>query len=168
MNRENQKPVTICRSRRRARRGSIYILTLGTALTVAILGMTAMMIVRIQRSQIDDVIQTGDAELYAKAALEIALLRIKNDANWRTTYSNGVWESNKSIGRGTYTLEGIDPDDGDLSDSDSDPLVITGTGIAGQATQKLQVTVYFAPPALEALKTAVIARRTCILSSERR
>jgi len=44
--------------RRRPRRGTIYLMTLGTALIVSVLAMAALLAVRIERAQIDDVADT--------------------------------------------------------------------------------------------------------------
>jgi hypothetical protein len=69
------------------------------------------------------------------------MLRIQNHPNWRRTYSSGVWESNQPIGDGTYTLQGIDPNDGNLATPATDPVVLIGTGIMGSVRQKVQVTL---------------------------
>ena len=127
--------------RRNARRGSVYIAVLGTALIVSVLGLSALMIQRIQRKGDQQAADVVEARLYADAALRIGMLRIENDPDWRYSFSNGVWEADVTIGGGTYTLEGIDPSDGDISDNATDPLVLIGRGMMGAAVQKVQITL---------------------------
>ena len=108
---------------------------------VSVLGLSALMIQRIQRKADQQAAHVVEARLYADAALRIGMLRIENDPQWRFHFSNGVWETDVPIGNGTYTLEGIDPSDGDLSDRATDPLVLTGHGKKGTAVQKVQITL---------------------------
>jgi len=108
---------------------------------VSVLGLSALMIQRIQRKADQQAAHVVEARLYADAALRIGMLRIENDPQWRFHFSNGVWEADVAIGDGTYTLEGTDPSDGDLSDNATDPLVLTGRGMKGTAVQKVQITL---------------------------
>jgi len=108
---------------------------------VSVLGLSALMIQRIQRKADQQAAHVVEARLYADAALRIGMLRIENDPNWRFHFSNGVWEADVAIGDGTYTLEGIDPSDGDLCDHATDPLVLIGHGMKGTAVQKVQITL---------------------------
>ncbi len=82
---------------------------------------------------------------------------IDDDPNWRTTYPNGVWEAERLIGNGTYTLEGTDPDGLALDNNDSDPLVLTGIGFEGDARYKLEVTLTAETQGLTCLEVALHA-----------
>ncbi len=124
---------------RRARRGSIYLITVGTAMIVTVLALAALTNVRIQRRELQGVSHAMEAELIAAAAIEMALFRIENDPDWRQKMKDGVWEVDQSAYGGTYSFQGIDPVDGDLTDSDEDSVVIIGTGKCGPARQKVQV-----------------------------
>ena len=125
----------------RTRRGSTYIIVLGTAMIASLLGLSALMIQRIQRSADQFGSDIREARLYADAALRIGMLRIENDPDWRYSFANGVWEADIPIGDGTFTLEGIDPSDGDLTDGAEDLLNLIGTGKKGSAVQKVQLTL---------------------------
>ena len=156
-------------SRRRVRpnrRGAaIYIVVLGTALLVSLLGLSALLAKRVQRRMAQDASDLAAARLYAQAAIEIGMLRIENNSSWRTAFPNGVWEADQAIGAGAYTLHGVDPTDADLTDSTADPVVLTGIGVKGRATQKMQVTLvpYEAP--LEALNTCLHAGGNITIST---
>lgn len=122
---------------------------------VGVLGMAALMLVRVQRGQVKNVGDSIDAQLYARAAIDMAMFRIENNSNWRNQMSAGTWEVDQSIGNGHYSFQGIDPVDGDLTDDDSDPLDIIGTGKSGPAVHKLQVSLVEDKVPLEALKTCI-------------
>jgi hypothetical protein len=113
------------------RRGATYLIVLGTALAITVIGLSAITATRIERRWADASVNFTQARLHAESAINVGLLRIEQDANWRTTYSSGLWESSKNIGTGTYTLQGIDPDDGDLANDATDPLLLRGEGMAG-------------------------------------
>ena len=66
-------------------RGGVYIAVLGTALLVALLGMTALVGQRMQNRMVTASADIRQAQLNANTAVELALLTMKQDANWRTS-----------------------------------------------------------------------------------
>lgn len=141
---------------RRHRRGSVYLMVLGAAVIVTILGLSALTAVRIQRRSADGLGDFAEARRYAQSAIELGLLAIHDDPDWRENQLNGNWITDKAIGRGTYSLDGIDPLDGDLADDSSDPLVLTGSGNVGGACCKLSVRlVPYGPPGMRCLEVAM-------------
>jgi hypothetical protein len=135
----------------------MYVIVMGYAMVVAVIGLSALTMTRIERRYSEGTADFAEARFYAQSAVEMGLSRIDSDPDWRNTYPNGVWEADRSIGSGTYTLEGVDPDDGDLTDSNTDPLVLTGTGVTGDARYKLKVTLVADVPPLGCLQTALHA-----------
>ena len=131
------KPSATLRCRRR--RGSIYPAVLAYASLVTIIGLSALLALRSQRRASEGEIDFSQARLHAHSAIEMGMWVIENNPAWRTTFPNGMWVENRSIGTGTYTLEGVDPNDGDLADSNLHPLVLTGTAVQGPARHKTQV-----------------------------
>jgi hypothetical protein len=129
----------------------------GVALIVSVLALGAILVRRVERRMSQSTSDVTEARLYALAAIEMGLLRIKNDPGWRNTYSNGVWEADVAVGNGTYTLEGIDPDDGILNNGDTHPLVLIGTGTIGLARQKLQAKFTSQTTPLSCLEVALHA-----------
>ena len=142
------------RAYRYRRRGSSYVLFLGTAMMVTVIGLSSLMVVRIQRRSDDGTNDVATARFYAQSAIEMGFAHINEDPNWRTTYANGVWEADQPIGTGTYTLEVTDPNDGDLSNNEADSVVLTGIGMQGDACYKLQVTLQAEGGALSCLDVA--------------
>ncbi|MHB8898034.1 MAG: carbohydrate binding domain-containing protein [Thermoguttaceae bacterium] len=121
------------------RRGSIYIMTLGTALIVAVLAAAALVGVRAQRRQAERTRDILQATLNAHTAVEMSLFHIQNNSTWRTLLTNDTWASPATTRVGTCSFVGIDPDDGNLADDRLDPVLITATGTCQSATQKIEI-----------------------------
>src|SRR4051812_21336564 len=145
------------RRRNKNRTGSIYIAVLGTAMMIALLGMSALIGQRLQNRMISAATDMRQAQLNANSAVELALLTMKQDTSWRTTYSNGNWFTNRSAGAGsgTCTLNVTDPVDGNLANSGDDPVTILGIGYSGDAQQRVKVTVDPRKEPLTCLRSAV-------------
>jgi len=137
------------------RRGSVYMIVLAISMLVTVIGIASLFAVRVQRRSAQIINDCAEARLYARSAVQLGLLHVQ-DSNWRNTYSNGVWQSDISIGSGTCTVEGIDPD-GVLNNSDMDPLVLIGTGQKGSARQKTQVSLVAEVRALSCLGSVLHA-----------
>lgn len=137
--------------------GSIYLHVLASSLLITILGLGALASVRVQTRSIRLTRDGAEARAYAVSALELGLLQIKQNANWRMAVPNGAWFSNRELGGGRLTLEGTDPVDGVLTDSVYDPVVLTGTGTRGIASHTAQVTLVPNIKPLAALSTCLCA-----------
>jgi len=135
--------------------GSIYLHVLASSLLTTILGLGALLAVRIQVQSARLHRDGAEARACAASAIEVGLLCIKQDSSWRTTWPNGAWLENKPLGEGRFSLEGVDPVDGALSDSPYEPVVLTGTGTRGAARHKAQVTLVPVIRPLEALSTCL-------------
>ncbi|MFO8012810.1 MAG: hypothetical protein R6X20_05825 [Phycisphaerae bacterium] len=139
------------------RRGSTYVLVLGLSAIIMTMALGALALARIQARQGRGTADVAHARHCAAAAVELGRLRIKAEPNWRINYPNGTWGTDMPVGRGTASLQVIDPGDGDLADDDLDPVVLTGTGVSGGATQKIRVTLLADAKAYGCLQTALHA-----------
>ncbi len=133
------------------RRAGVYVAVLGSAMMTTVIGLSALLLVRAERRAVQGTTDMLEARFYAQSAVEIGQHRIRSDSDWRRTFASGPWQANVPIGKGTFTLEGVDPVDGDLSDSLADPILLTGTGRAGGATYKVQAKLLPLTSAVEAL-----------------
>jgi hypothetical protein len=140
--------------RARARRGGIYFAVVGVAMLVALIGLSAMAAVRVQRLAVDGATDTIKARELARSAVEIGATYVANDSNWRTNRAAGVWAS-RSLGDGVMTIEGLDTLDASFTNRTTDPLTIRGTGLRGNARQMLEVTLTASGPPIDALTMAV-------------
>ncbi|UCC29162.1 MAG: hypothetical protein JSU86_13280 [Phycisphaerales bacterium] len=125
----------------RRRRGSVYVVVLGVAMIVTVIGLSALAVVRIERRSLVGGTDFGQARLYAHSAIEMGFFWIRDDPTWRDNRPSGVWVEDQLIGDGTFTLEVKDPDDNNLKTEPNNFIVLTGTGVRGDARFKLQVTV---------------------------
>ena len=135
----------------------MYVAILGTATLVAVIGLSALTLARIQHRTGQGTSDQAEARLYARSAIEMGLFWMNGDPDWRTGFPNGAWATKQPIGNGSFTLEGIDRVDADLANSDSDSLDLVGTGFKGDAQYKLQVTLEAQGGALTCLETSLHA-----------
>src|SRR6188508_2425124 len=131
----------VIRRNKQRRQGGIYLAVLATAMVVALLGMTAMIGQRLQNRMLVASTSIRQAQLNAGTAVELGLLAMKQNTNWRNTYSTGPVFTNLSATSGTCSLTIADPADGNISVGADDPIVLTGIGYSGDAQQRVQVTV---------------------------
>src|SRR5215211_7426956 len=158
--------MVVARQYRLARTGGVYIAVLVSAMIVALLGMCALIGQRIENRLVVASTDIRQAQLNANTAVELAILAMKQDANWRTTYSNGNWFTNRTTGIGTCTANVVDPLDGNLVGSADDPVVVTGIGYSGGAQQRAQVTVDPKKNSYSSLRSAIAAGGTITLSGD--
>lgn len=133
----------------------MYVAVIGCSLVITVIGVSALLAARIERRAAEGVADLSDARVYAQSAIDLGMYTILSDANWRTNKSSGTWKSNQSIGNGTYSLGVIDPIDGIFSNSKSEPVKLTGTGILRGAKYILEATATARPVALKALNTCL-------------
>ena len=124
----------------RRRRGSAYLAVLGAATIVSIIGLSALLIARINLRRATDTTDLAQARLCAMSGVNMGLLMIEqNRDTWRDTFIDAGGTLPKvDIGCGSFELNAVDPVDGDLADGD-DPILLTASGYAGRACYKLQV-----------------------------
>jgi hypothetical protein len=98
-----------------------------------VLGLGALLVGRVQSRAAASANDFAEARIYARSGLELGMLAISNDAYWRTHLGNGAWYTNKPIGAGSFSLSASDPIDGDVTNGDNDPVILTSTGMKGSA-----------------------------------
>lgn len=122
------------------RRGVSYIYFLSSIMLLAIIGLSALMYVRVQRRSAQGGDHSIAARFYAQSALELGFAKIHLDPNWRTTLGSGAWFTDQPIGNGMLSLDVSILSDGD-GNPDNNPVLLVGTGVHGQATHKIEVTL---------------------------
>ena len=158
--------ISINTRKRAKRRGSTFILVLGVTTLVSLFALLAISQQRIQRRMVSSTENSTRARATADAAIRIGLQLIANDSNWRTTYSNGNWVTNKIIAsQGTYTIQGVDPYDADLADNVLDPLVLTGIGTYKGTVQNKEMTLLPKHKPLDCLNYAMCVSNQATFNS---
>jgi len=114
------------------RRGSSYVMVLASATVLTVIGISALMISRINTHATVQANRWSDAQSLAFSASEHALATINADANWRNALQDVV--VTRSMGGMTFSWRVVDEVDGDLRDSPDEPatLLISATSGAGR------------------------------------
>lgn len=146
--------------------GAVYIAVLGTALIVALLGLSAVIGQRIQNRIVVSAADIRQAQLNAESAVQAALLTIKQDASWRSNRANGDWFSDRNTSAGTYRVNVTDPIDGNLADDEDDPFEVLGVGRRGKAEQRVLATLNPLRQPLGALRSAIAVGDTIDLNGD--
>lgn len=137
-------PPTLARNCAPVRRGSIYLLVLSVSMIVMVIGLSGLIVSRIEQRSASAGSDMTQARLLALAAVEMGLFLIEADPlGWRDAFKAGVLPTNLPLGNGTFTLQAVDPVDNNLTDNVGDQVLFTGIGIEGVARHKLQVTITF-------------------------
>lgn len=141
----------------RARRGGAYILVVLSCASCAIAGLAMLSLTRSLHRTASIQNDAAEARRLARAGVDLGLLMVSQDEDWRTNLSPGAWVTELDAGEGTVSLEAIDPVDGDFADSLGDPLVLRGAGRCGDAVQILEVTLDPTQSSLPCLDTSMTA-----------
>ena len=115
------------------RRGTAYVFVLLTAVILSVIGLTALAAARVQTHVQSDSERVLQARYLAASVVEVALQRIDNDANWRTTYTNDTWTPEESYKGAKFRFKLVDETDGDLANDSSQSArlhVSAGVGVA--------------------------------------
>lgn len=121
------------------RRGTIYVIVLMMSLIVSSIALATIQMVRLQTRAAISNQDLVEARSYARAAVDIAMLRIRNNPYWRTQFGNGTWVADQAMGNGRYSIVASDPLDNDVTTGDNHPVVLTGIGMKGEARFKVAV-----------------------------
>ena len=155
-------PARFPRSWRRPRQGSTYLLVLGVASVLTVIGLGALAVSRVNNRAASQSQDWIEAQLLAFSAVEQAMATINNTSNWRTAYNGQTVQ--KSLGRGSFTWRLADDEDGSLTDQTTDPFTVYAVGTVGRATYSTRTHVSVVVTPLPGLKTALCAggNVTCI------
>jgi hypothetical protein len=87
------------------RRGSVYVLVLGTSMLIMLIGLATVAMTQANArsgSQSGDVIE---ASALAESGVELALTKFSADSNWQIDYPAGVATTPVALGRGTVSFK---------------------------------------------------------------
>ncbi|MBK8915606.1 MAG: hypothetical protein IPM64_13610 [Phycisphaerales bacterium] len=147
----------------RSRRAAMYLLVMGASVIVMIVGVSGLLAARIGGR---DAVLASDfaaARVNAHAAMQIGLLILEQHSEWRGNFSTGEFLASTPIGDGTMELSGIDTRDGDIANSDADPLLLTAVGSVRDSRYKLQLLLSPTVDPIEALATTIHAHGKLII-----
>ncbi len=137
------------------RRATAYLVVLGTTVLVTIIGVSALLAVRIEGRGVRLTTDFAQARLLARSAISMGQFWIAQDDNWRSTYGTGIWADHVALAGGQFSLEVTDPYDGDVTDSETEPIVMTAAGYYNNTRYLLQVTLRAVIEPLDCLNTCL-------------
>lgn len=137
------------------RQGTIHVLVLLSALIVAAIGLSSLQLLRVQAKTAAGEQDFSQARLHARSAVELGLLKIRQDPFWRRNLGNGNWLTDVAMGAGTATLSAVDPIDNDVKNGDNHPVVLIGTGKQGNAVFMTSVRLEVGPPKNSCLEVSL-------------
>ena len=141
----------------RQRKGTIYLPLLATTMLVGVVGLASVALTRVQGRRAQQESDWAVAQLQAQNAIEGGLFFIYSGDTWRDMVNMGSLTLGFYIGPGIATVDFTDPVDGDIADSDDDDVVLTATGVKGDARHQTQVTVRALRQPLDALASCLHA-----------
>ena len=110
------------------RRGSVYVLVLGVAMLVLIIGVSSLTVARIQTRVVTREADSRRAEVLALSAVEQAVTVVSTTPAWRTLYVHDVPTSEIALGGGFVSFKLVDQADTNLAVGDGDAVRLYGTG----------------------------------------
>ena len=140
---------------RRRRGGSTYILVLGMATILTVVGLSTLNIIRLNTRATAEINDWSEAQALAAAGVEHALATVAATSNWRTEFEGQT--VGHTLGRGAFEWYLADEIDGNLGNYVEDPFVIVATGQVGDATYKVKARAFVSGQPLAALNSAVHA-----------
>ena len=122
-------------------RGSLYFLTLASALILVALVLGTVSIIMQFRQYSRTSFQGELAQHYAQHGINHALFFTNIEPNWRNMLTSGIWLQDIAVDQATYTVEGIDTVDGDLATGANDPILFISTATVDGVSRSVQVQV---------------------------
>ena len=109
-------------------RGSIYIAVLAMSMIITIIGVAGISTAMIERKQVEQTNDYSLAQYHAQSAVQLAILRINNNPNWRDGLTDGMLFENLVFSGGEISAW-TDV----AADGINDPITVRGYGYHGQS-----------------------------------
>ncbi len=122
------------------RKGAVYVAVLMTTMIVSVTALAGLTLLDMRLQASRSGTQALSARAYADSATAIAIARINQDANWRTTYQHGVATSALTIDGGTVWWK-LENNAANLTNQVYDAVNLTGYSKVGEAVSARQVTL---------------------------
>ncbi len=137
----SSRPRTTRSRRRTLRRGGIYVAVLGVAMLVTLIGLSALLSVRVDQRTTGLIENAVKVDFQAQAAVDRAIFRLNNLANWRTAYTNDTWTAGQTFDGVTTSFKLVDEIDGNLANDANQPVRVYGRATAGDAMRMCSLCV---------------------------
>ncbi len=122
-------------------KGGVYIVVLGTAMFVTVVGMSALLMARINTRITNADRDIVKARYYAQSLIEVGMLKAMTDPNWRTTHTNDIWSTDYTWDETVVTYKFVDENDADLADNPADPVRLYAKATVNDAVRIYSVVL---------------------------
>lgn len=140
------------------RRGAVYVLVLGVATMVAVVGIGVIALARSSGQASKATRDWVEAGTLAASGVELALGYINTTSTWRTDAVNRAWIGPLMLGDGRVAFTLVDEGDSDLANNNYDPVRVYVTATVGESTRVYSVQAApSGPTGLSLLRSAVHA-----------
>lgn len=121
------------------RRGSVYILVLGVATMIAVVGLGTIALARSGSRVTVAERDWAEAGTLALSGIELALAEMNTSTSWRSSGSSIYSIGPVALGNGRISVTIADETDSDLGNNTTDPVRITSTATVRAATRAYSV-----------------------------
>jgi hypothetical protein len=159
---------------RRFRRGGAYILVIGVAMLITVIGMGTLLATRLNGKEAGTSTDWEEAGTLAQAAVEHAISYLNaqvaaNPTTWRSSFTSyttgGGYAFTQSMGRGSWAWVVKDQVDGNFSNNYADPFTVYGIATVNQAKRVYSVQVVPAGSPLDVLRCGLQAAGQVTINS---
>lgn len=109
------------------------MLVLGATMLLTVLGLAAISVSRLERTVAAEMLAANDARLGSASGLEVGVAAIEGDLASRLRM-DAVLVDGVDVGRATLTVRASDAVDGDLTNSEQDPVTVDSTAVVDGLT----------------------------------
>jgi hypothetical protein len=117
---------------------------------VTIIGLSSLTAVRVKLRAAEGSSDAAMARLYAQSAVDVALLKMYDDATWRDTTTKDAWQATVVLGEGSFSWKVTDETNPAFTTDRNSLVRAFGKGVCGDSVWVFSVLVQ---PPLEVLGT---------------
>ncbi|MEM6854798.1 MAG: hypothetical protein AAF593_10365 [Planctomycetota bacterium] len=133
MKRSRKSGISTSASRQR---GSVLVLVLGVTSIVGVIGLSSLLVVRLQNRDVQSRADAAQAQQFADGVLQLIHTRLADDPDWRSTYQHDVWTADEALADGyVFRFKLEDETDTDLADDPDDAMKLLARVENGQAVR---------------------------------
>ncbi len=131
----NPVSFTLCMAGNRRRRASVYLVTINAALVIAVVGVAALLALRVERRSLRDAGLVAEARFAARSAAELGMQALASDPTWRTKIPHDQWQ-HFTTNTWKYCYKLVDEIDGNLADDNTEPVRLYFLATRGSITRR--------------------------------
>lgn len=106
---------------------------------VMVVGVSALMAVRIEQSVAAGAGRAAEARVHARAAIEMALTEVNDDPTWRDSHTHDQWTDPRALAAGQVQYKLVNTTGGELADDPTSAVWLYGRAIHGQVERTARV-----------------------------